>query len=96
MGLLTEDRKPLACVHPAAISPGSCTQATTRARKIQDRTAASTCWSLDLQMARLPLAAVVFKLDNCFTRLPCGLLWGPVTGKRIFHPRRSKLDDHHQ
>lgn len=66
----------------------------TRPRKIQDKTAASTCWPLGLQPALLPLAAVVFKFDNCFTRLPCGLLWGPVTGKRIFHPGRSKLGNH--
>lgn len=68
-----------------------------RGKYKQDKTASSTCWSLGLQLARLPLAAVVFKLDNCFTRLPCGLWWGPVTGKRIFHPGRSKLDlQHHQ
>lgn len=64
--------------------------------KYKTRLLRRLCWSLGLQLARRLLAVVVFKLDNCFTRLPCGQLWGPVTGKRISHPRRSKLGYHHQ
>jgi len=92
-GLLVQGWKPLTCVRPAAISPGSCTQAHTSAENTRQRLLHQPVWPMAL---RLPLAEVVFKLDNCFTRLPCGLLWGPVTGKRIFHPGRSRPDHYHQ
>lgn len=92
--LVMKDWKPLTSVlHPAAISPGSCTKEHTSAENTrQDRFVDLLVLGPPVGTASRWLAVVVFKLDNCFTRLPCGLLWGPVTGKRIFHTGRSKLD----